>query len=147
MTLDYGSIEQHIALLDNKGYTEATLKNGYATGTIKHLLTDAHKHYSMLASLTGNEENFTLVLPGKFDNSKDQVEFRINYRLDPSQDKMRITAMSARMNEFRQLQIIGSRGEIQDAQTTYQQLSDKRTQKVINLLAARKVNPIKKLHL
>ncbi|HVU97747.1 MAG TPA: hypothetical protein VHE34_21130 [Puia sp.] len=144
MTTNYKTLDENIALLASKGYTEKGLNLDYPPDTIRNLLGEAYQHYASLAALTGKEENFVLALPARFDNAQDTVRFRINFRLDPSQDRLRITALSASMDNFKQLQILAARAEIQPAEVIYQQLSDQRTHKVVQLLETRKVNPIKR---
>lgn len=140
----YQSLDQHIALLQHKGYTESALNLSYAPDTIKDLLATAYSEYSRLIELTGRPEHFVLVLPGRFDKAQDLVEYRMMYRLDPREEGMHLFAMAAQMDELRKLHIIGPRGEIDAAADMYQRLVNTRTRKVVDWLTTRNVKPLTK---
>ena len=144
MPAKYQSLEDHIALLQAKGYTETALNLSYAPNTIKDLLTTAFSEYSRFVDFTGKAESFVLVLPGRFDNDQDLVKYRMMYRLDPREEGMHLFAMAAQMDELRKLDIIGPRGEIDPAEIVYQRLVNTRTQKVVDWLSHRTVKPLLK---
>jgi hypothetical protein len=144
MTNPYRSLEDHLVHLQAKGYLSAgNHPNGHHT--IKDLLNQGYRQYSDLVALTGMQEHFALVLPGKFDQGQDKVQFRLLYRLDPMQEGMHLFAMSARMEEVKLLRVLGSRGEIAPASSVYDDLVQERTKRVVQWLALRDVNPLKKV--
>lgn len=137
------TLDDHIRLLQRKGYTEKGLDMPVPVGKIAETLREAYLDVAAEAAKTGNTMAFTMTLPARFDAKQDPVEFRMNFRYYPAEDKLQITAVSARMGHVRKLALLGASEKIDHAQLIYHDLCNKRTQKALEILSSRKIKPIK----
>jgi len=139
----YKEPEFHLQMLAYNGYTAQGLRLPQLPDFVSRLFDNYYREISRAVRQSGELRSFVLPLQGFFDANQDEVNYKILYRCHPKDLHLRAICMTAALGEFRKMVFFGNSNEPQNAKILYQQLSNMRTEKVLEMLSQRKVNTVK----
>jgi hypothetical protein len=137
MTNPYTSLEDHIGLLRNCGFTELGLDMRAPAGMIEGVLKEAFTEAQKDAVRDRRLEDIMLSIPARFDGGRDYVTFKIHYVYNPAGDNLRTRSVAAKMDESKKIYLFTRSSSLPTVERIYDDLNEIRMQKVIRLLEGR----------
>jgi len=95
----YRTIDDHVALLTEKGYLESNFKTPAQLGEWLREFRQAVDDAITQAEMNGGSASFMIPLHGKFNEGLDRVTFNFQYRYDLETEALTLVALRSHMNK------------------------------------------------
>lgn len=123
-------IEQHIYLLNAKGYHEKALNSLERQGTLATQLEKAFEKAVADACGPGDLQSFYLIITGFFNNLNDQVHFKLHYQYHPKYEQLYLKTLVVRMFQMQKILFLQRSRNLPAALKVYELLDQERTNKL-----------------
>jgi hypothetical protein len=94
------TVDDHANLLNQKGYDEMSLQNGYSTGHLAGKLEEAFEKTCSSSRGSNELQHFFLETHGCFNHEKDTVHFKFHYQYHPKKEELQLKSLVVRMGEM-----------------------------------------------
>ncbi|HVU97739.1 MAG TPA: hypothetical protein VHE34_21090 [Puia sp.] len=123
MLADHTTLDQHIALLQDKGYLEANFKTATQVGYwLKELQEQFDQSYQQ-AHLAGEATRFIATISGRFNADLDLLHCSFRYRYDPQSDALSLTSLYTKLYQFKRPYYLDKQMDLPSAQDVYDRLA------------------------
>jgi hypothetical protein len=148
----YSTLDDHLTLLREKGFTEQALNLKAASGLIEKVfrLAIGERKYKIVYPGDDNIEqskytqDFALRFRGRFDNGADKVVFKLHFRYNAEEDNLNIRYVTADMGRgISKNELIVFSDRLPHSKTIYNDLCAIRAQKVLEMIQQRSVSQSK----